>query len=210
MLDNAGFTKTTITVSNELDESIIQTLVSSGTPVDIWGVGTNLVTGGNDPGFTGVYKIAACEDSCGNMVPVMKISDNPEKNTNPGVKQVWRLRDSRGAVLADIMALEDPSDAGLFKIGTRCRFWHPSADYRHFYLNIESEPEPLLQLYLEEGEPRRPKPSLDEIRRFCAAGLESFDSTYKRLLNPHIYKVSVTEKIRNLKLDLIDKQLGVL
>jgi nicotinate phosphoribosyltransferase len=205
MLDDAGLTEATITVSNELDETIIETLINSGAPVNVWGVGTQMVTGGGDPAFAGVYKMAACENAGGIMVPVMKFSDNPEKTTNPGIKQVWRIKDSRGAAIADVLAL---AGAEMPEPGRRCCFWHPSADYRHFYQIIEGEPQPLLQQYLADGKPCRSLSPLDEIRAQSTADLETFDPTYKRLLNPHVYKVSITEELRSLKLELIEKHLG--
>ena len=211
MLDEAGLNKATITVSNDLDESIIDTLVNSGAPVDVWGVGTRLVTGGNDPAFTGVYKMAACEDENGHMAPVMKFSDNPDKTTNPGLKQVWRVKDEKGSALADVLALDGDTAAGEAETltqGSRYSFWHPSADYRHFYHVIEGTPQPLLKKRLDNGERCLPQPSLPEIRAFSEADLTIFDSTYKRLLNPHVYKVSITEKLRSLKLDIIRNHLG--
>jgi nicotinate phosphoribosyltransferase len=201
LLDDAGLKSATITVSNDLDEYIIETLVKSGSPVDVWGVGTNLVTGGGDGAFSGVYKIAACEGAGGPMKPVMKISDNPGKATSPGIKQVWRIKDKNGFALADVLALDENGEAASFAKGQRCRFWHPSADYRHFAHTMETAPEPLLKPCLVNGKPIRAQPALDEIRAFCEAELETFDATYKRLLNPHIYKVSITEKLRGLKLD---------
>jgi nicotinate phosphoribosyltransferase len=206
LLDEAGLHTATITVSNDLDESIIETLVNAGAPVNIWGVGTQMVTGGKDAAFTGVYKLAAREDERGRMIPVMKFSDNPEKTTNPGLKQVWRIKDTGGAVIADVLALDDDSDTP--KKGTRSSFWHPSADYRHFYHLIEADAEVLLKKRLTGGEPVSLPPSLDEIRAHMKADLECFDSTYKRLLNPHVYKVSITEKLRRLKLELIKNYLG--
>jgi nicotinate phosphoribosyltransferase len=213
-LDEAGLNEAKITVSNELNESIIETLVKSGAPVDSWGVGTQMVTGGGESAFTGVYKMAACEDTegrrnaCAPMIPVMKFSDNPEKTTNPGVKQVWRFKDNKGAAIADVLALDGPGEAETFDPGSRLRFWHRSADYRHFIHIVEALPQPLLKKRLENGNPCAPQPSLEEIRARSAAELECFDSTYKRLLNPHVYKVSVTDKLRDLKLELINKHLG--
>ena len=203
MLDKEGFNKAKITVSNELNESIIETLVKSNVPVDTWGVGTNLVTGGRDSSFTGVYKLSACEDSCGQMLPVMKFSDNPDKTTNPGVKQVWRISDRNGSPLADILALDDDEE---FCAGGNYCFWHPSADWRHFSHVIEAEPVPLLKKYIENGVICNTLPSLHEIRSNSLAAFEFFDSTYKRQLNPHLYKVSITEKLRKLKLELINRQ----
>ena len=204
MLDDAGFSDASITVSNELDETIIETMVRLGVPVDTWGVGTNMVTGGNDAALTGVYKMSACEDKNGNMVAVMKFSDNPEKTTNPGVKQIWRLRDEHGAPVADVLALDGPDEAETFKQGSRLRFWHNSGDYRNFFHEISAEPQPLLKMRLNKGQRQGPRLSLAEIRSFSGQELETFDSTYKRLLNPHVYKVSMTEKLRNLKLELIN------
>jgi nicotinate phosphoribosyltransferase len=208
MLDEAGLNQAMITASNDLDELIIETLVNSGVPVDVWGVGTRMVTGGSDSAFTGVYKMAACENTNGLMAPVMKLSDNPEKTTNPGPKQVWRIKDNQGAAVADVLSLDSAAETEILEAGYRHRFWHPSADYRHFYHIIEAAPQPLLKKYLADGKPCSPQPSLNEIRAHSAADLETFDSSYKRLLNPHVYKVSITEKLRDLKLDLIKNYLG--
>jgi len=204
MLDEAGLNDASITVSNELDENIIENLVRLGAPVDTWGVGTNMVTGGSDAALTGVYKMSAVEDKDGNLKPVMKFSDNPEKTTNPGIKQIWRLKDERGAPVADVLALDGPNEVESFERGSRLRFWHPSGDYRNFYHVITVDPQPLLKLRLNKGQRQGPKLTLAEIRSFSGQELENLDSTYKRLLNPHIYKVSMTEKLRGLKLKLIE------
>ena len=206
-LDEAGFKDAKITVSNDLDESIIETLVKDGAPVDIWGVGTKLVSGDTDASFTGVYKLAARLDESGRALPVMKFSDNPEKTTNPGVKQVWRIIDPTGAALADVMGIDDADGADEPEPGQSRVFWHPSADYRHLKYTIECV-ETLLKQRLKNGELIASLPALAEIRANTAACLEQFDSTYKRLLNPHLYKVAITEKLRGLKLDLINKYLG--
>jgi len=211
-LDAAGLTKATITVSNDLDEFIIDTLVREGAPVDCWGVGTKLVTGGNSAAFTGVYKLSAICNPGGtssgsdNVIPVMKFSDNLEKTTNPGIKQVWRIKDKNNEAVADIMSIDEDSDA--LKEGGRYCFWHHSADYRHFWHVIEGSAKPLLVKRFENGKPVSRQPALAEIKAFSESDLESFDSTYKRLLNPHIYKVSITDTLRCLKLDLIHKHLG--
>ncbi|MDR0473621.1 MAG: nicotinate phosphoribosyltransferase, partial [Treponema sp.] len=86
MLDEAGLKNATITASNDLDETIIETLVNAHSPVDTWGVGTQMISGGSDAAFSGVYKMSAREGKDGQLEPVMKFSDNPEKTTNPGLK----------------------------------------------------------------------------------------------------------------------------
>jgi nicotinate phosphoribosyltransferase len=210
LLDEAGLGSATITVSNDLDESIIETLVNAGAPVNVWGVGTQMVTGGTEAAFTGVYKLAAREDETGLMRPAMKFSDNPEKTTNPGIKQVWRITDPSGAAVADVLSLDEDGDDDRPEKGKAYRFWHPSADYRHFHHVIEGGIEPLLKKRIEQGTLCAPLPPLSAIRAHMAAGLKCFDSTYKRLLNPHGYKVSITAKLRNLKLALIQNYLGEL
>jgi nicotinate phosphoribosyltransferase len=227
ILDAAGLTGATITVSNDLDESIIQTLTDAGAPVNSWGVGTQMVTGGSDSAFTGVYKLAAKEDSPGRLVPAIKFSDNPEKTTTPGVKQVWRIRDAQGMAVADVLGLDDaaetgaaggshadgaegPADTGSDVIipGKRYAFWHPQTDYRHFYHTPEGNVEGLLKIRINRGERREISPSLKTIREKVKSELETFDQSYKRLLNPHVYKVSITGRLRDLKLELIKNYLG--
>jgi nicotinate phosphoribosyltransferase len=208
ILDQAGLNKAAITVSNDLDESIIEALVAGGAPVNTWGVGTRMVTGGNEAAFTGVYKMAARENAEGLLIPAMKFSDNPEKTTTPGIKQVWRIKDNQGLAVADVLSLDDPENPDIIEKGKRCIFWHPAADYRHFYHEAGGSAETLLKLRLENGKPRGPWPALAEIRARTAEELESLDPSHKRLLYPHIYKVSITPRLRDLKLDLIKSHLG--
>jgi nicotinate phosphoribosyltransferase len=209
--DEAGCEKATIAVSNDLDESIISTLVNQGAPINSWGVGTRMVTGGDDASFTGVYKLAAYENEQGILIPAIKVSDNPEKTTNPAIKQVLRLRDANGMALADILSVDDidnPAAAEKLMPGENYVFCHPSADYRHFSHTLVAAPLPLLKKRVDGGARVAPNPPLMDIQKHCAAELETFDVSYKRLLNPHIYKVAVTQKLRDLKLDLIKTCLG--
>ncbi|MDR2803104.1 MAG: nicotinate phosphoribosyltransferase [Treponema sp.] len=210
-LDEAGCQKATIAVSNDLDESIISTLVNQGAPINSWGVGTRMVTGGDDASFTGVYKLAAHENENGVLVPAIKFSDNPEKTTNPAIKQVLRLRDKNGMALADILSIDDINNAGAAETltaGENYTFYHPSADYRHFSHVLEIPPLSMLKKRIEGGTRISPNPSLADIQKHCASELETMDVRYKRLLNPHIYKVAVTQKLRALKLELIKNYLG--
>jgi nicotinate phosphoribosyltransferase len=212
LLDQAGFPNATITVSNDLDEEIIHTLREAGAPVNSWGVGTRMVTGGADAAFTGVYKLAAREDEGGRLIPAIKFSDNPEKTTNPGIKQVWRIKDPQGMAVADVLTLadgkgEDGKGEEILEKKSRHAFWHPSADYRHFYHEITGSAERLLKPRMEGGRTLA-KTSLQEIRDRMNRDVDSLDPSYKRLLNPHIYKVSISQRLRELKLDLIKNYLG--
>ena len=207
-LDAAGLNRATISVSNDLDESIIKTLTDGGAPIDIWGVGTQMVTGGTESAFPGVYKLAASDNGEGKLSARIKFSDNPEKTTNPGVKQVWRIMDAEGMYLADVLALDGDGDTETIEKGRNYTFWHPQGDYRHFNHFLEGSAKPLLLERLRNGTPVRKEPPLDEIRENVQRGLEFLDQSYKRFLNPHIYKVSVTERLRSLKLGLIKNYIG--
>ena len=208
MLDATGLHEASISVSNDLDEFIIKALADSGAPVDVWGVGTQMVTAGRDSAFTGVYKLAASDDGAGNLAARMKFSDNPEKTTNPGVKQVWRITDAAGMYVADVLALEDAANPDLVEKGKSYLFWHPSADYRRFSHTLEGSARPLLTPRLQDGKPCGENPTLPELQKRVRHELELFDPSYMRILNPHIYKVSISWRLRDLKLELIKNYLG--
>jgi len=207
-LNEAGLDDAMISVSNNLDESIIKTLTDAGVPVDAWGVGTQMVTGGNEAAFAGVYKLAASNDVSGRLTARIKFSDNPEKTTNPGVKQVWRIHDKEGLCVSDVLTLEDPAEPDLIEKGKTYWFWHPSADYRRFSHTLVGDAQPLLSEKVRGGETVAESPSLPDIQERVRRELASFDQSYKRFLNPHIYKVSISERLRSLKLELIQSFLG--
>ena len=206
-LDKAGLPQAKISVSNELTEEIITTLVANNAPINSWGVGTHMVTGGTEASFTGVYKLAARHDKATNkMKPAMKFSDNPAKTTNPGIKNVYRLYDSNGMACADILALEDE----ILKTDTEYRYYHPMVDYRQFSFTA-AKIEPLLKKRIENGnrlQPRLPEAEQLKIsRKTMQEQLATFDESYKRILNPHIYKVSITEELKNLKMKFIEENI---
>jgi nicotinate phosphoribosyltransferase len=205
ILDAEGFTDATIAVSNDLDETIITALVASKAPIDNWGVGTRLVTGAWDAAFTGVYKLASFERTPGTMIPAIKLSDNPEKTTNPAVKQVWRIKDSDGLSVADLLALDDTDDDEQYCAGDDITLYHYQGDYRHFKYKVDGSIKPLLKVRMENGVLSESLPELPTIAAKVKAGLETLDASYKRLLNPHIYKVSISEKLRALKLKMIEE-----
>lgn len=198
ILDQAGFPDAKITVSNELTEEIVESLVLNKAPIDSWGVGTHMVTGGDESSFTGVYKLASRTDESGKLIPTMKLSDNPEKTTNPGVKQVWRLFHEDGSVKADAVALEGEE----IRAGTPRRYFHPSNDYQTFSFNAANAT-PMLSKKMAGGKRFGAEHTLPEIRCRVQAGLEQIDRTYKRILNPHIFKVSLTEGLRDLKVGFL-------
>ncbi len=200
-LDKAGFPQAFICVSNDLTEEIIETLVQQNAPIASWGVGTHMVTGGTESSFTGVYKLAAKKKG-DEFVAAMKFSDNPAKNTNPGIKNVWRLYDESGMARADILSLSDEE----IQPGQDYRYFHTMVDYRQFSYKA-ARVVPMLKKRLENGKRTEPRPSDAEIlkqsRRRMMEQIETLDPSYKRILNPHIYKVSMTEKLKDLKLSFI-------
>lgn len=206
-LDKEGLTNATISVSNELTEEIIQTLVQQKAPINSWGVGTHMVTGGNESSFTGVYKLAARYYPTSNaMEPTMKFSDNPEKTTNPGIKNLWRLYDQEGMAKCDILALDDEEIVA----GKEQRFYHPSGDYRQFSFT-PAKVESLLKPRIIKGElvnkDATNQQAIQAARATMQQQLVTLDDTYKRILNPHIYKVSVTKNLRQLKIKFIEERI---
>ena len=197
-LDDEGLSKAFITVSNDLTEQIIESLVLNKAPIDSWGVGTNLVTGGDEASFTGVYKMSAYKKKDSDWKAVMKISNNPAKITTPGIKQVWRLYNKDGSMKADVISLNDET----IEKGKPYTFYHPDNEWQFFNFSA-SKVKPLLKEYIKDGNIVESCPSLKEIKAFAMSELELLDATSKRLLNPHIYKVSLTEKIKALKIAVL-------
>ncbi|MFW6312920.1 MAG: nicotinate phosphoribosyltransferase [Spirochaetota bacterium] len=198
-LDSAGLHDATITASNELNEEIIHQLITSDSPIDSWGVGTNMVTGGKDSSLTGVYKLAAKGN--GELNPTIKLSNQPAKTTDPGVKQVYRFRNGSGVPLADLVAL----DSERLVTGERYTFNHPDLSARRFEMVHYENTEPLLQPQMRDGLRLNERQPLEELQRFCLSSLEAFDETYKRIINPHVYKVSLSNELAALKRKLIDR-----
>ena len=199
-LDAEGLEEAKIAVSNELNEEIIHQLVTANSPIDLWGVGTQLVTGGDEASLTGVYKLAAKYRN-GSYEPTMKISDNPEKSTNPGIKQLHRFYDNHGQPVADLVSLEDEE---IVKGGSYS-FYHPAIDYRHFRFENAQNIEPLIQRVMKDGKRSRELPTLPEIQERTKSQLGCLDETYKRIINPHIYKVSISSKLKGLKQEILKR-----
>ena len=137
----------------------------------------------------------------------MKFSDNPAKTTNPGIKNVFRLYDECGMAKADILALDGEKIEG----GKEYRYYHPMIDYRQFAFTA-SRVEPLLKKRVESGKRTTARiPDSEQLaisRKTMREQLETLDESYKRLLNPHIYKVSITEKLKDLKLHFIKDNIA--
>lgn len=214
MLDQAGFQDVSIVLSNNLDELVIWQIVtqivaeSRRYGVDpeglikrlVYGVGTRLITSWGDPALGGVYKlVAVCQD--GSWVPALKISESPSKTPNPGYKHVWRLYDKRGSSIADLLSLEDEDPRTTDQIKLR----HPTdhTKYRTINRSDLSLIEPLLVDVLDDGKLVYDLPSVEELRKVRISDVERLDAGVRRIMNPHIYHVSLSQRLWDLKQQLI-------
>lgn len=203
-LDEAGLTDATITVSNDLNEQIIELLVNDGAPIDAWGVGTHLVTGGDQSSMNGVYKLCAKYDA-GKMeyIPTLKVSNTLEKTTNPGIKQVYRFYDASDNALADLITLEDEEILG----DRTYRFLHPSNDSDYFLLRPSeyASIKPLLIERVHDGVRLTEERSLTDIKAQVQKELSHLHPSYLRHINPHVYKVSLSKRLKDLKRNLLER-----
>jgi len=213
-LDAAGFPEVAIVLSNDLDELVIWQIVTQiqqEAPrygVDpthllgrlVYGVGTALVTSRGASSLDGVYKLVAIEDA-GVLRPAIKLSETEAKVLNPGDKKVWRIYDGRGKATADLVTLaeEDPIHDRPLELR------HPTAD--HYYRCLGPGDvdlvEPLLEEVVHEGRRLGETPTLDQLRLRCAADLERLDPGVKRLMNPHVYHVSLSQRLWEYKKGLV-------
>lgn len=217
MLDSAGFDETIIVLSNSLDEMTIWQILTQieqeagSYGVDpagvlnrlVYGVGTRLITSQGDSALGGVYKLVALQDS-GKWVPAIKISENPIKTPNPGRKKAYRIYETSGRASADLLALEEEGDpAGMESITLH----HPTdySTYRVMQQSDISHIEPLHVEILRDGELVYDLPTIEDMRQQRQADLAKLDSGVKRLIYPHIYHVSLTNKLWQLKQDLINE-----
>jgi nicotinate phosphoribosyltransferase len=214
MLDEAGFPDTTIVLSNELDEMVILQIITQitheapryGVEPDqlikrlAYGVGTRLITSWGEPALGGVYKLVAVRDD-GRWVPAIKVSESAAKTPNPGHKLAWRLYDQRDNATADLLSLDDEAPAEM----ERLVLHHPSdhTKVRTLHRETISRVEPLLVDVLDEGRLVYDLPPIEEMRRRRLTDVSCLDAGVRRLMNPHIYHVSLTQRLWDLKQGLI-------
>lgn len=219
LLEAAGFPDTRIVLSNQIDELVLWQVISQiqdEAPLYdvepdqlirrlVYGVGTRLITSRGQSALDGVYKLVAiCQD--GRWAPAIKLSESLEKIINPGHKTVWRIYDRRGRAAADLMALgeEDPGKMDPLVLH------HPSefSTRRTLKQSAIARIEPLLVPILERGKLVYPQPSLESMRSARIQDLEHLDPGVRRIMNPHIYHVSLSEALWDLKQSLIESLGG--
>lgn len=214
MLNDAGFPDVKIVLSNELDELVIWQIVTQieeeapryGLDADllvkrlIYGVGTRLITSQGHSALGGVYKLVAVRQG-GEWTPAIKVSESPEKTINPGFKSVWRIYDGRKKATADLLCREGESPGERDAVVLR----HPLERAKSRTLRREdiSGTESLLVDVMTEGRVVYDPPSIEAMRQVRDQDVERLDPGVKRLVNPHIYHVSLTEGLWELKQRLV-------
>lgn len=215
-LNEAGFPDVTIVLSNNLDELAIWQIVTQirheapryGLDAEdlikrmAYGVGTGLITSRGAAALDGVYKLVAVEED-GEWVPAIKISENPQKTLTPGDKRVWRVYDKRGRATADLIALHGEDVESYECLTLR----HPSLHTTRRSLSADDieRIEPLLEQVYLEGKQVLESPSIEEIRKIREADVKKLDPGVRRMVNPHVYHVSLTQKLWDLKQTMINK-----
>ncbi len=200
MLDEAGFPQCKIVVSNSLDEYIIRDIIRQGACVDAFGVGERLITSKSSPVFGGVYKLAAIEDpKTGEVVPKIKLSENPQKITTPHFKKVYRLYDrSNGKAEADLVCVYDekPDDSKPIEIFDPHYTWK-----RKTLENVRAEE--LLVHVFSDGKQIYKLPTLEEIKTRCRDQIATMWDEVLRFENPHNYYVDLSQKLWDIKHEMI-------
>lgn len=190
MLDEAGFTNVKIVVSNDLDEYTILNLKAQGAKVDVWGIGTKLITAYDQPALGAVYKIVSIENERGEMEDTIKISSNVEKVTTPGQKKLYRIIDrENGRAEGDYITMhdEDPTTE------KRIKMFHPVHTFvSKFVTNFDAVN--LHVKVVENGEVIYKNPTLNEMRQYAHDNLDLLWDEYKRSLNPEEYPVDLSQK----------------
>lgn len=196
MLDEAGFNDTKILASNELDETLISELKRQGALIDIWGVGTNLVTGGTQPALDGVYKLSALRNPNEEWKYKLKLSEQMIKISNPGILQVKRYSSKNGYVTDAIYDIS-------MGIDSKSSIIDPLDSTKQRQINKHWLSQDLLVPIFQKGKCVYQSPSLEEIRKNTQRELAHFHTGIKRFINPHEYVVGMEKSLYDLKVKLI-------
>lgn len=200
MLDEAGLNDCKIIVSNSLDEFTITSLLNQGAAIDSFGVGERLITAKSEPVFGAVYKLVAIDEG-GVFTPRIKISENVEKITNPGLKSVYRIYDESGHVIADMIALLDE----VIDLSTPFRYIDPVKPWKQrSFTNCTAKS--LLKLYVKDGRRVEQLPTLNEIRDYVKFQLENeIWEEEQRFENPHHHYLDMSPNYYEMKMNLMYK-----
>ncbi|MHA2695964.1 nicotinate phosphoribosyltransferase [Streptococcus agalactiae] len=200
-LDDAGFPNAKIYASNDLDENTILNLKMQKAKIDVWGVGTKLITAYDQPALGAVYKIVSIETDNGSMRDTIKLSNNAEKVSTPGKKQVWRITSrAKGKSEGDYITFADTDVTQLDEI----EMFHPTYTYINKTVR-DFDAVPLLVDIFDKGKLVYQLPSLQEIQEYGRKEFDQLWDEYKRVLNPQDYPVDLARDVWQNKMDLIDR-----
>ncbi len=202
MLDEAGWTNCKISVSNALDEYLVQDLLRQGACIDMFGVGERLITARSEPVFGGVYKLAAVEDEKGNLIPKIKISENVGKITNPHFKKLYRFYgNNTGKAIADYLCVYDET----VDDSKNLRIFDPDAPWKAKTVYDFTAKELQVPIF-KGGKLVYKKPTLEEIRTYCLQQIDTLWDEVKRFDNPHVYYVDLSQKLWDIRYNLLKGQ----
>lgn len=199
LLDEAGWTQCAISVSNALDEYLIQDLLRQGARIDMFGVGERLITARSEPVFGGVYKLVAVEREDGSVEPKIKISADPGKITNPHFKKLYRFfGNDTGKAIADYLcvydeAVDDSNDLEIFD---------PDATWKRKTVYNFTARELQVPIF-RAGTLVYQSPTLEQIRSYCLSQVDTLWDEVKRFDNPHTYYVDLSQKLYDIKFRLL-------
>lgn len=194
MLDEAGFTNAKIYASNDLDENTILNLKIQGAKIDVWGIGTKLITAYDQPALGAVYKMVSIDGD-----DTIKLSNNVEKISTPGKKQVWRITDSKdGKSEGDYLTFDDENPSQLETL----HMFDPN--HPVISKNIKNfDAQPMLHDIFVEGDLIYDLPDITTIKSYAKHSLNDLWDEYKRILNPETYPVDLSQKLYDAKMNLI-------
>ena len=199
MLDEAGWPECEISVSNSLDEYLIQDLLRQGAQIDMFGVGERLITAKSEPVFGGVYKLVAVERPDGTIEPKIKISENVGKITNPHFKKLYRFYGAdTGKAIADYLCLHDE----IVNDGEDLEIFDPEATWKRKKVYNFHARELQVPVF-RNGELVYQLPTLNEIRSYCREQVDTLWDEVKRFDNPHTYYVDLSQKLWEIKYRLL-------
>ena len=201
MLDEAGWPECQISVSNSLDERLIQNLFLQGAQIDMFGVGERMITAKSEPVFGGVYKLTAVENEKGEIIPKIKCSENVEKITIPHFKKVYRLYNKdNGKAIADYMTVHDE----VVDENEPLMLFDPYATWKTKNVCNYQARELLVPVFLK-GKRVYESPALKDIQTYCKQQVDTLWDEIKRFDNPQTYYVDLSQKLWDIQQELLRK-----
>ena len=204
MLDEAGWTECKISVSNSLDEYIIEDLLHQGAQIDMFGVGERLITAKSEPVFGGVYKLTAVEEDDGTITPKIKISENTGKITNPHYKKLYRFYgNDTGKAIADYLCVFDETVDDSDKL----EIFDPEATWKRKTVYDFTAKELHVPIF-KDGQLVYNCPDIHQVRAYCLEQIDKLWDEVKRFDNPHTYYVDLSQKLWDIKYGLLKEKSG--